>query len=588
VIAPFRADRDAAGDDGVSWLNIDAHRNHRGPYTAAGALVRKLVACASASNSGLVAAHQLTLFSVSPEVRSYLPVRDEVVKWLAVSREGDPRSWTLRLAHGIADFLLGYLSHYLTHATISRFGVAFENVDMADPVDREFMAVLLRRADPAQVAIRICSSRELLDHPLRSALQSHAARTDLKPVTPDLTTEIPAAWKGWLKECTTGYAGGWLALSDLSKCLDLSAIRPPLSNLDEFLTAAVRRLPLAELRVIANDYVESNCTSDRLLANHAYAALPHEERKTLHMARATALEALNQDSLKLGAIPFHHEHASAGAASLLAASDRCMALAYYDAALDLALRGRRAIGSHRGDAYSAFSRNILFSLLLLGRFDETEAVCAENLALSDDPALLARTAYTKAILNARLYDASRRDYQAARVWAGKALSFMDRLPASETNAAHIAFLRNTVALVEMRMGRPEIAHQLLSDSLDNLAREAPHGHDAERTILLHNRARLQVAMKQPAEAIADLTTLLEHQPGDSSAYFDRAVLHQRLGRYDDALRDYDAAIQWSPPYPEFYLNRARCLVTLGKQADALGGCPSIVQSRGSKRNRTGT
>jgi tetratricopeptide (TPR) repeat protein len=529
MITSSRADWEAAGDEGVSCLNIDAHRNHRGPYTAAGALVRKLVACASASNPGLVGAHQLTLLSVSPEVRDYLPVRDEVAKWLAVSREGYPRSWTLRLANGIADFLLSYLT-----SAGSRFRVAFENVDMADPVDREFMAVLLRRADPAQLAIRICSSSELLDSPLRPALQSHAVRMDLKPVTPDLTAEIAAV------------------------------------------TAAVKRLSLAELRVIANVYVESNCTSDRLIAKHAYDALPDEERKALHMARATALEALNQDSLKLGAIPLHYEHAFAGGASLLAASDRCMELAYYDAALDWALRGRRMLGSHGGDAYSAFSRNILFSLLLLGRFDETEAVCAENLALSDDTGLLARTAYTKAILNARLYDVSRRDYHAARVWAGEALSFMERLPASETNAADIAFLRNTLALVEMRMGRPEIAHQLLSDSLDYLAREAPHGHDAELTILLHNRARLQVAMNQPAEAIADLTTLLQHQPGNSPAYFDRAALYQRLGRYDDALRDYGAAIQWSPPYPEFYFSRARCLATLGRQADALADYDRVL------------
>jgi tetratricopeptide (TPR) repeat protein len=531
VIAAFRADRDAVRDGGVAWLKVDAHRNHRGPYTAAGALLRKLVPCASVSHPSLVAAHQLTLLSVSPEVRSCLPVPDEVVKWLAVSREGDPPSWILRLSHGIADFLLSYLPYYLTHARISRFGVAFENAHMADPVDREFMAVLLRRADPAQLAIRICSSCELLDDPLRSVLESHAVRTDVRPVRPDLTAEIPAA---------------------------------------------VRRLPLADLRVIANDYVESNCTSDRLFAKHAYAALPDEERKALHLARASALEALNEDSLKLGAIPFHHEHASAGTASLLAASDRCMALAYYDAALNLALRGRRLVGSHRGETHSAFSRNILFSLLLLGRFEETEAACAENLALSDDPALLARTAYAKAILNARLYHAARRDYPAARVWAGKALSLMESLPASETNAAHIAFLKNTLALVEMRIGRPEVAHQLLSDSLDYLAKEAPDGHDAERTILLHNRARLQVAMHRPAEAIADLTRLLQQQPGDSSAYFDRAVLHQRLGRYEDALRDYDAAIQWSPPYPASYLNRARCLVTLGRQDDALADFDRVL------------
>lgn len=56
----------------------------------------------------------------------------------------------------------------------------------------------------------------------------------------------------------------------------------------------------------------------------------------LHLARAAALGALNQESLKLGAIPFHHEQASADTTPLLAASNRCMHLTYYEASLDWA------------------------------------------------------------------------------------------------------------------------------------------------------------------------------------------------------------------------------------------------------------
>jgi Tfp pilus assembly protein PilF len=36
-----------------------------------------------------------------------------------------------------------------------------------------------------------------------------------------------------------------------------------------------------------------------------------------------------------------------------------------------------------------------------------------------------------------------------------------------------------------------------------------------------------------------------------------------LGQHHEALRDFDAAIKWSPPYPEAHFNRAQTLVSLG-------------------------
>jgi tetratricopeptide (TPR) repeat protein len=225
--------------------------------------------------------------------------------------------------------------------------------------------------------------------------------------------------------------------------------------------------------------------------------------------------------------------------------------------------------SDRGKTYGEFTRNVLFALLLLGRFDEMEAVCAETLSASEDPALLAHATYAKAVLNARLYDPARRDYDAARAWVEKSLAFTERLPPSATRAVNIAFLWNTMALVEMRQGRPAAALRLLSDAIDYMAREAPDRYEAESAILLHNRARLHVVLEQADRAIDDLTTLLRQQPSDTEAYFDRGVLHQRAGRHEAALRDYDAAIKWSPPYDEPHFNRAQMLVALGRKTEAL-------------------
>jgi tetratricopeptide (TPR) repeat protein len=571
VVAPFRADRDTPLDGRTQWFVIDAHRNHCGPYTAAGGLIRQLAKHASTGSPGLLQAHQLTLLFVSPDIRNYVATSDEITTWLAVSHEGDRHSWTLGLAHGITDFLLDCVAQ----VPKSSLAVLFENVDMAEPLDREFIAVLLRRADPKRLLVRVSSSSESLDDQLLSALKAYALTTRPEPTAPIFANAIPKAWRCWLKERSQGWKEEWRALSDSSKFLDLSVNTPPMCTLNEFLTTTLNCMSLVERRKLASDYVESDCTSDRLLARHAYISLPDEDRKMLHLARAKALERLNHECLRLGAIPFHYEHAGANPASLLAASTRCMRLASYDVALDLALRGRRMNGNDQAD-YSAFTRNILFSLLLLGRFEEVESVCSENLRTSTHPRLLARIAYAKAILNARYYDPQRRDYDAARAWIDKGLAYMTMLPFSQDVAGDIALLRNALALVEFRTGRIAAAHQLLSDALDYLAKEAPDSQDPERAILLENRARLHVVMKKPGQAINDLTRLLEVQPGDSAAYFNCALIYQRLGKHKEAVRDYDAAIRWSPPYPESHFNRAQSLASLGRYADALADYTRVL------------
>ena len=149
----------------------------------------------------------------------------------------------------------------------------------------------------------------------------------------------------------------------------------------------------------------------------------------------------------------------------------------------------------------------------------------------------------------------------------KALKALTR---DQVNAAIRAHLNpNTMALVEMRTGDLATAYQLLCEALQYMASEAPHKYEAESAILIHNRARLHVKRMHVPEAIADLTSLLQQQPGNGDAYFDRGILHEGLGKHQEALRDFDFAIKWSPPYPEAHFNRAKTLVALGRINESL-------------------
>jgi tetratricopeptide (TPR) repeat protein len=254
---------------------------------------------------------------------------------------------------------------------------------------------------------------------------------------------------------------------------------------------------------------------------------------------------------------------------LLRASDLAMRMATYDAALEWAALGRAQLAATRVEDWGKLTRNMLFALLLLGRYPEAEAICAEVQARPPDPAILCHVTYVMAILNVRLYDRARHDYDAAKTWIEQSMAFTSRLPASETRTVNHAFLMNTMALVEMRKGRRDAALDLLNGGLALMEAEAPQQYPLECGILLHNRARLHLAEKHPERAIDDLSLLLGFEPSNSEAYFDRGLQHQRANRHDTARADYAAALRWSPPYWEPHFNRAQVSLTLGNRDAAL-------------------
>ena len=441
-------------------LSVDAHRHRRGPFTAAGGVIRALIDDANRRAPEFVTTHLVTLLLVAPEIIRCVEVPAEVRDASLVSREGNPASWLRRVANGAADFILGYVER----RDPSPATIVFTNVDHADPADQEFIATLLRRADPRTLRLCICTTSVSLTPPLATALAQYAKRRRQK----------------------TG-------------------------------------------------------------------------------------------ALRLGAIPRLQEQAGGDAEKLLAASRSYLDMACYDAALEWALRGRQILAATpQGKTYADLTRQMLFALLLLGRYDEVERLAEDLLTQSTDAALLAHATYAMAILNARLYEKSRRDYDAARSWIERSQAFTDATPASPTRAVNAAFLMNTLALVEMRKGRVEIARQKLVDALALMAHDAPDLYRNESAILLHNMARLEVASGRPDLAIGHLGTLLSQQPGDSSAWFDRGLIHQRAGRHDTALSDYDAAIRWEPAHAEAHFNRAQTLVGLNRRDEAIDAYARVI------------
>ncbi len=251
---------------------VDAHQRLRGPYTAAGTVVRRLIPDVVPAAAQIIRRYDIEVLSVAPELDAIVPGSRETLTSMAIPKERT-RFYaplrTRRIANGLVELIRGSLPD-------SPRSLVFENVEHAESTDLEFVAALVRRVDPARLTIVICTgSQNLPSSELRDILDSHAKAHN-----------VVASGSG-----------------------------PP---------AGRPRVDAAEL---ARRYVDSDCTSDEPDLLVAYDALDPEIKVQLHDQRAAVLAEGDEQSRRLGAIPFHLEHGSdpggLGANALRSAQDYC-------------------------------------------------------------------------------------------------------------------------------------------------------------------------------------------------------------------------------------------------------------------------
>jgi tetratricopeptide (TPR) repeat protein len=509
---------------------VSAHRRRRGPYTAAGALVRSIADDALRRRPELGPRHHIELLTSAPELTGRVPaikVPLEMTTAAGSRTRYQARLHTLRVAHGLVDFLHAYL-HALGG---ERRTLVIEDIHEADPSDREFVAVLLRRTPPELLTVVVGGDR--------------APVTD--PPGP-MTVSLPAM---------------------------LAAHTAPVD------APPAPRRPGAPGTAAA--YVERDGTSDDPALLAAYRDCPAARRAALHDARATVLSGLGEESLSFGAIVYHHEHgtdpAGAGATMLRAAQLHFKSLGLYHAAVDYGLRGRGLVDREAPDQlWWRFTGDITTSLSALGRAEEAEGIYAELRALTDDPEVHMHTAYATAMLYARHYGDDRRDPHLARQWLHVAVAISSLLPDPKDRAFYTVFNRNGIALVETRVGRADAALELLNSGMCRLDEVlAPGEQLLHRTGLRYNRAQVYIMTGRLDEALADLDTVIEVDPHFHDHYFNRGNVLRRLGRTAEAVEDYGRALALSPPYPEAYYNRADALLELGDLPGALADLSRVIE-----------
>lgn len=503
--------------------SASAHRRLRGPYTAAGAVVRALVPDALHRMGGLVTRHDVEILAVAPELRGSVTCGRETLTSLAAPQERTrfyPRARATRVAHGLTEFL----GSYLRQRAQGPGTIVITDVDAADPTDGEWLAILLRRTDPALLRV-VVAGRE----------------------------RVPDA----LAACT----------EPVSAAVAPSA-RPVWHEAD----------PLS----LATAFVNTECLSDDSRLREAYDALHPEQRAALHDARAAELEELGEPSLRLGAIPFHREHGcdpTAAAAALRVALEHCVLVGCYDAVLELGERSFALLDwDTQPDECWLVTAKVTTALTALQRPDEAAQSYDEACARSALPSVHLQAAYGRAMLYTRFYDKPRQDHRKAKAWINTAIAISSLLPDEQQRAFNLTFHENGLALIEMHLGDAVEALRLVDAGLDRLdAKLGPHEQTLHRSVLRYNRAQLLAKLRRLDEAIAAYSEAIDADPHHSEYYLERAGLYRRAGRIADALADYGSAMWLSPPYPEPYYNRGDLALELGDAELALADFSYVLE-----------
>ncbi|MDT0268674.1 tetratricopeptide repeat protein [Streptomyces sp. DSM 44915] len=518
---------------------VSAHRGLRGPYTAAGTLLRAIADDALRLRPELGPRHAIELQEAAPELADRVP---RLTRAMLSSEPGvapvaryPARQHSLRISHGLTDFLHGYLDALPdTPRTL-----IVDAVDHADPTDREFLAVLLRRMPAHRLTLVLHTGPELpvdppgpVDASLLDAVARHCVPHTGAPADP-----------------------------------------PP--------AADAHPDPLAAARA----HVAADGTDEDPTRAHHYASLPPEQRAALHDARAAELAtvAATEPSLRLGALPYHLERGSdphgAGLAALRHAQTHCKHLGLYQSAVAYGERGLRLVDpTAHPDTWWETIRDTAVALAAAGRADESKDLQDQARRTSVDPVVHMKLAYETAMLYARHFDADRRDPDQARAWVNQAIAFADQLPDPGERAFYSVFNRNGLALIETRVGRADEALRLLDDGIARLDRELHLGERSwHRTGLRYNRAQVNAMSGRLEAALADYAEVMASENDFADHYFNRGTILRRLGRPAEALADYQEALRLEPPFPEAYYNCADARLELGDTTGALADLERVLE-----------
>jgi tetratricopeptide (TPR) repeat protein len=434
------------------------------------------------------------------------------------------------MSQGVVSFLLEH-AQAAAAAGETMPALVFDEIEAAEPTTQEFVALLMRRADPAVLRVVVSGSGGAVSAELEAVLADHAER---------LESAGPA------KPAAPGGPG------------------------------AARTDP-----ELAEAYVASDGTSADPDEARAYQQADPAVRAALHDRRADELEATATWSTRIGAIAYHREHGGdpggAGRLALLAAQRACVATGFSAMVIDLGRRGRAVTDPvrHEHDFWE-FSYQAAAACIPLGLHQESLDLYLDLLGRFTTPKIHMTCGYAIAMLYTRFFQP--RDHDAAVRWQNTAIAIASILPDPADQLTFGVFQANGMALIQMHRGNLAGALELVESGMARLdAALAADRWVLHRSQLLYNRARLLVALGRTDEAFEDYSTLIQLDPYYTDYLSERARIFRMRGEFDAALADYDRAVEMAPPFPELFYNRGTAREETGDLDGAMSDFDYVLE-----------
>lgn len=519
-----RADRlAAAGPDGAQLLAARCHRRLRGPYTGVDTVLAAVLPQAVRRWPELVERHRFELLYGMPELEDAIGEAPATLASLSPFKKRTRffGSTLVRcVSHGIVTFLLEYARRLARSGEVLP-ELFFDELDEAEATTQEFVALLVRRADPALLPVTVGTAGGALPPELEAVLAARA------------------------------------------QAVHAPAEDPPAG-------------PPREARDLVAAYVRGDCAGDDPAEEAAYREAwrtrPQDVRP-LHDARAAELEGRPGPRLRAAALARHRERGTdpggAGRQALLEALVFCVGIGFSEAVVDLGTRGRAVTDPVSGwRDYWEFTQQAAAACIPLRRVDDSFALYHDLLERYTEPKVHMMTNYAVAMLHTRF--TTPRDHGAALRLQHAAVAIAGLLPDPEDRRTFTVFHHNGLALIEMHRGNLAHALELVESGMARLDAEVdPDDWQLHRSQLLYNRARLLAALGRADDALADYTALIALDPYYTDYLSERARVLRRRGDLAGALADYDRAVELAPPFPELYYNRGTARAEAGDVQGAL-------------------
>jgi tetratricopeptide (TPR) repeat protein len=107
--------------------------------------------------------------------------------------------------------------------------------------------------------------------------------------------------------------------------------------------------------------------------------------------------------------------------------------------------------------------------------------------------------------------------------------------------------------------------------------EEPNQSKKQQLDLLFEQSRLFYLTENLEACISSLDKLLQINPGEVLAWYNRGVVLDELGHYEEATASYDKALQFNPDDDVTWYNRGIALHTLGRYEEAIASYDKALQ-----------